>query len=256
MKLRIAILVLLVPVGALFADPVMESVQQALKDEGFYYGEVTGNKDADTTAAIRRYQIRNGLQITGELNDETLKTLGVEKSGNRTAVKASPTAAPQTVEPPVTRAPLKKEPEPEPEPEESDQPTNPMTGQPFPEPQRQNRQPSNAEGFGPASPGENFAGTPFAGAPPDVQHNVVASAQNVLAQHGLYRGAIDGMIGPDFEFSLRAYQARARLPVTGRLDLPTLAALELLPGGNRPIYIPHHRLPPRPPVRGEWIREH
>lgn len=78
------------------------------------------------------------------------------------------------------------------------------------------------------------------------------SAQNVLAQHGLYHGAIDGTFGPDFEFSLRAYQARAHLPITGRLDLPTLAALQLLPHGNTPVFIPRHRLPP-PPVRGEWI---
>lgn len=253
MKLRTAILVLLVPVGTLFADPVIESVQQALKDEGFYYGDVTGNKDADTGAAIRRYQIRNGLQITGELNDETLKSLGVGKSGDRAAVKASPTEAPQSAEPPVARAPLKKEPEPEPEQEEADQPTNPMTGQPFPDPQRQNRQPPNAEGFIPGSPRENFAGTPFEAAPPDVQHHVMMSAQNALAQHGLYRGAIDGNFGPDFEFSLRAYQARVHLPITGRLDLPTLAALELLPHGNRPVFIPRHRLPPQPPVRGEWI---
>ncbi|HLW35938.1 MAG TPA: peptidoglycan-binding domain-containing protein [Chthoniobacterales bacterium] len=252
MKLRIAILVLLVPAGALFADPVVESVQQALKDEGFYYGDVTGNKDADTGAAIRRYQIRNGLQITGELNDETLKSLGVGKSGDRTAVKAAPTEAPQATEPPVARAPLKKEPEPEPE--EADQPTNPMTGQPFPEPPQQSRRPSNAEGFVPSSARENFVGTPFEAAPPDVQHNVMLSAQDVLAQRGLYHGAIDGAFGPDFEFSLRAYQARAHLPVTGRLDLPTLAALELLPHGNRPVFIPRHRLP-QPPVRGEWIHE-
>jgi peptidoglycan hydrolase-like protein with peptidoglycan-binding domain len=38
-------------------------VQQALKDQGFYYGDVNGEKTADTTAALRRYQIRNGLQI-------------------------------------------------------------------------------------------------------------------------------------------------------------------------------------------------
>ncbi|HEV3410068.1 MAG TPA: peptidoglycan-binding domain-containing protein, partial [Chthoniobacterales bacterium] len=40
------------------SDPVIASVQEKLKDQGFYYGEVTGRKDADTTAAIRRYQIR------------------------------------------------------------------------------------------------------------------------------------------------------------------------------------------------------
>jgi peptidoglycan hydrolase-like protein with peptidoglycan-binding domain len=246
MKLRTAILVLLVPVGVLFADPVIESVQQALKDEGFYYGEVTGNKDADTTAAIRRYQIRNGLQITGELNDETLKSLGVGASGNRTAVKATPTAAPETSD---LKAPLKREPEPE----QTETPTNPMTGQTFPELPRQNRQPRD-DSFAPASPAENFAGTPYESAPPQVQHNIIVSAQNILAQRGLYHGAVNGEAGPDFEFSLRAYQARVRIPVTGRLDLPTLAALELLRGANRPVYGPRRR-PPEEPVHGEWIRE-
>ena len=38
------------------ADEAIANAQQALKDQGFYYGEITGRKDADTTAAIRRYQ--------------------------------------------------------------------------------------------------------------------------------------------------------------------------------------------------------
>src|SRR5205823_12783078 len=87
----------------------------------------------------------------------------------------------------------------------------------------------------PARPAENFAGTPYASAPPQVQRDVILSAQNILARRGLYRGAFDGNVSPDLEFSLRAYQARARLPVTGRLDLDTLAALQLLPGANAPI---------------------
>ena len=68
---------------AVHADPQTASAQQALKDQGFYYGEVTGTKDADTTAAIRRYQIRNGLQITGDLNAETRKSLGIGGGGGR-----------------------------------------------------------------------------------------------------------------------------------------------------------------------------
>jgi len=52
----------------------IRSLQQTLKDQGFYYGTVTGDKSAETTAAIRRYQIRNGLQVTGELNEETLRS--------------------------------------------------------------------------------------------------------------------------------------------------------------------------------------
>jgi peptidoglycan hydrolase-like protein with peptidoglycan-binding domain len=248
MKLRTAVLILILPAGMLFADPMIESVQQALKDEGFYYGEVTGNKDADTGAAIRRYQIRNGLQITGDLNDETLKALGVSSSGERAVVKASPTAAPDNSD---SRAALKSEPEPE----QTEAPTNPITGQSFPEPLRQGQQPPPQPGYDvvPVHPAENFAGTPYEASPPQVQRDVIVSAKNILAGRGLYHGPIDGAVGPDFEFSLRAYQARVKLPVTGRLDLETLAALELLPGGNRRVYIPHRR--PEEPVHGEWIRE-
>jgi len=253
MKLRIAILVLLASVGGLSADQAIQNVQQALKDQGFYYGEITGTKDADTTAAIRRYQIRNGLQITGDLNEETIKSLGVDSSGARAIAKASPTPVPAAPDSSDLRAERRES-----------TPTNPLTGQPFPEPQ----QDRSAEGqirrgeqapvrpdydAVPAHPAENFAGTPYEAAPPRVQRDVIISAQNILARRGLYRGAFDGQASTDLEFSLRAYQARVRLPVTGRLDLETLAALELLPGANAPVYVPRRRPWRQPPVRGEWI---
>jgi hypothetical protein len=107
----------------------------------------------------------------------------------------------------------------------------------------------------PARSAENFTGTPYEAAPPQVQRDVIVSAQNILARRGLYRGAYDGNLSPDLEFSLRAYQARSRLPVTGRLDLDTLAALELLPGANAPVYVPRRRPLREAPVRGEWIPE-
>ena len=47
-----------------------------------------------------------------------------------------------------------------------------------------------------------------------MQRNVIVSAQIVLARYGLYREQIDGVYGPAMELSLRAYQARTRLPVT------------------------------------------
>jgi peptidoglycan hydrolase-like protein with peptidoglycan-binding domain len=255
MKLRIAVVVLLAALAAgARADQVVQNAQQALKDQGFYYGEVTGEKDADTTAAIRRYQIRNGLQISGDLNDETLKSLGVDSSGARAIVRASPTPAPAAPETSDLRA----------EPRESSAPTNPLTGQPFPEPP-QDRSADGRIRSGeqvpvrpdydavPARPAENFAGTPYESALPQVQRDVIISAQNSLARRGLYRGAIDGNASPELDFSLRAYQARARLPVTGRLDLDTLAALELLPGAHAPIYVPRRRPLREVPVRGEWI---
>jgi peptidoglycan hydrolase-like protein with peptidoglycan-binding domain len=257
MKLRIAVVVLVAALAAgARADQVVQNAQQALKDQGFYYGEVTGEKDADTTAAIRRYQIRNGLQISGDLNDETLKSLGVDSSGARAVVKASPTPAQGAPETSDLRA----------EPRDKPAPTNPLTGQPFPEPQqgrsadgriRDGEQVPvrpNSEAV-PGRPVENFAGTPYEASPPQVQRDVILSAQNILARRGLYRGAYDGNAGPDLEFSLRAYQSRAGLPVTGRLDLDTLAALELLPGANRPVYVPRRRPLREEPVRGEWIPE-
>jgi peptidoglycan hydrolase-like protein with peptidoglycan-binding domain len=106
----------------------------------------------------------------------------------------------------------------------------------------------------PPEGGGLFAGTPYETAPPQVQRSVVVSAQSTLARRGLYRGPIDGIYGPNMQFSLRAYQSRVGLPPTGRLDLDTLAALELLPGANRPIYTPRRRIWSEPPVRGEWIR--
>lgn len=261
MKLRFAVFVI---AGALAvsvqADPSVESAQQALKDEGFYYGEVTGEKDTDTTAAIKRYQIRNGLQITGDLNEETLKALGINSSGARSVVKASPTTAPEASATPDTTSDLRADRHP------NAGPSNPLTGQPFPDPSqdrdrsasaplRRDEQPPARPDYGTAAPqtGGNFAGTPFEASPPQVQQNVIASAQSILARQGLYRGMIDGTVGPELEFSLRAYQSRVHLPITGRLDLETLAALRLLPGGKAPIYVPRHRPTRQAPVRGEWV---
>src|SRR5215216_4289432 len=95
MKITTAAVIFMGSMILVRADQIVESVQQALKDEGFYYGEVSGDMNANLTAAIRRYQIRNGLQVSGELNDETLRSLGIKSSGSsRPTIKgASPTPA-------------------------------------------------------------------------------------------------------------------------------------------------------------------
>src|ERR1043166_9571175 len=67
-------------VASVSADQTIQSVQQALKDQGFYYGNVTGDKSAETTAAVRRYQIRNGLKVTGEMDPETLRSLNINST--------------------------------------------------------------------------------------------------------------------------------------------------------------------------------
>jgi peptidoglycan hydrolase-like protein with peptidoglycan-binding domain len=244
MKITTAAVIFMGSMMLMRADQLVESVQQALKDEGFYYGEVNGDMNANLTAAIRRYQIRNGLQVTGELNDETLRSLGLKSTGSaRPTTKA---ASPTPAEGAVPGAPPSEETEPA-------SPTPPV--QPFSNaPQGQQVFPSTP--MGPASsPGPVFADTPFQTAPPGMQRNVIVSAQIALARHRLYRERIDGIYGPAMELSLRAFQAQMRLPVTGRLDLETLAALRLLPGPRQPFYNPYRqrmRPPPGPPIRGQW----
>jgi peptidoglycan hydrolase-like protein with peptidoglycan-binding domain len=244
MKIKVAALILIASMTLVRADQLIESVQQALKDQGFYYGEISGEMNANLTAAIRRYQIRNGLQVTGDLNGETLQSLGIKSSGApRQTTKSAPPPPAAAVTPSESPA------------EQTENATPAPPVQPF------GNAPQNQQVYPPTpmtptgSPGGVFAGTPFDSAPPTVQRNVVVSAQIALARYGLYRQPIDGIYGPAMELSLRAYQSRTRIPVTGRLDLETLAALRLLPGPRQPFYNPYRqymRPAPGPPIRGQW----
>ena len=252
-KLLVTALIFLAGCSLAWADAAIESAQQKLKDEGFYYGEINGKKDADTIAAIRRYQIRNGLQITGELNAETLRSLGLSSKpaatpSTRPAHTPGPTPpgflqetpAPKTT--PAPRRPQSPEPPPQqPQPETDDDNT-------APEPPPPRVETANV-----------FGGTPYDAAPPQVQQDIISRAQIVLMRQGYYRDEIDGIYGPAMNFALRNYQARFGLQPSGRLDVETLASLSLLPEqrmtgprrfhrrffprmriepGSEPIYIP------------------
>ncbi|MEP6956752.1 MAG: peptidoglycan-binding domain-containing protein [Chthoniobacterales bacterium] len=64
-------------VGPAVADDNLRAAQSRLKEAGFYFGEVNGAASSETAAAITRYQIRNGLQISGQLDAMTAKSLGL-----------------------------------------------------------------------------------------------------------------------------------------------------------------------------------
>jgi peptidoglycan hydrolase-like protein with peptidoglycan-binding domain len=77
-RLFICLLAIALPgISSLRADDTIRAVQTRLKAGGFYFGEINGRNDGDTTAAITRYQIRNGLQISGKLDAATRQGLGV-----------------------------------------------------------------------------------------------------------------------------------------------------------------------------------
>jgi hypothetical protein len=75
------------------ADDNVREVQTKLSDEGFYFGEIDGAYSNDFSAALSRYQIREGLPITGQLDVETSKALGAKP-----AVGPSTTATEQSSE--------------------------------------------------------------------------------------------------------------------------------------------------------------
>jgi len=55
----------------------IRNAQQALKDKGLYTGPVDGTVNADTKKALRDFQQKNNLEVTGTLNHDTITALGV-----------------------------------------------------------------------------------------------------------------------------------------------------------------------------------
>ncbi len=54
---------------------------------------------------------------------------------------------------------------------------------------------------------------------------IVADVQTVLQEQGLYKGEVDGLVGPLTQEALAAYQKANGLPATAALDQPTLESL-------------------------------
>jgi len=235
------LLVFLAAVGAR-ADEQILAAQQQLKDQGFYYGEVDGQRSPDTTAAIRRYQIRTGLEVTGALNQETLSSL---KAGG--AARPAAPAARTAPDPNVSKAD-----------HEFLQQQAAQTPTPAP-PQRQRYVGTAAPAPAvadepPRGPdyGAFYARTPYETAPQEVQVETLRRAQEKLFHFGYYLDAVDGLPGPATERSLFQFQQNAGINRTGRLDMDTLAALRLLPGRDE-MFAPRPRAFYGQPLRGIWV---
>ena len=74
------------------ANDNVRAVQTKLKDGGFYFGEIDGAFSSDLSAAMTRFQIRNGLQVSGQLDEETSKALGVTAAVTSTTPEAATTS--------------------------------------------------------------------------------------------------------------------------------------------------------------------
>jgi len=99
-----ALLVAAVPLVSAADDVAL--VQQALKLRHFYYGEVDGNFDAATLGALRRFQFRNGLPGTGEMDNATVEML---TGAPLLRTSANPSIATQSERTPEFARPVQKE---------------------------------------------------------------------------------------------------------------------------------------------------
>lgn len=246
------------------ADDTTRRAQQALRDGGFYYGPIDGTPGEETTQATRRYQIRNGLAVSGQFNTETLRSLGINAPPPPSAPAGGASSSPAGGRSPRS--------EPTPPPLSTPTPANtvPRTitsrpAAPTPPPPSPPRRVSPSQGFEPPAarppepprgsalpPGAQvpsvpltgfFSRTPYEFAPPAVQADVLRRAQRSLGRGGFYEGAADGQPGRRTVEAIGEFQGAFRLPRSGRLDSPTLRLLRLLPdrGSNVPEPIPARR---------------
>lgn len=241
-------------VASAAANDQLRDVQGALKSQGFYYGEITGNDSPETAAAIRRFQIRNGITVTGKLNADTVAALGLAEKKNAAPV---PQPGPAPAAPPAPGAPVPKQinppppqppappPQAMPKPGESlppmrrerALPPEPEAPDATPPPARRVR-PDGVNAVEPPTPvpapvyspnSTMFRDTPYATASREVQMNVIRRAQSLLAAKRLYRGPIDGLTAAATSEAIFLFQDEAELRRTGRLDTDTLAEMKLLP---------------------------
>jgi len=195
----LCLVLMLCAVSFVHADQTIRSLQQTLKDQGFYYGTVTGEKSAETTAAIRRYQIRNGLQVTGEINEETLRS--VRSNSHSVASASQPASKPAGAQPNSGRPDVGARLRQSSPPPSFSQPDRPLETNP------------------------SYAASFYQSAPLRVNRRIIAGAQYQLMSRGYFRERVDGKYGRQTAFAVRAFQSTAGLPPTGRLDVETLEAL-------------------------------
>lgn len=70
------------------ADDHVRQVQEELRKRHLYFGEIDGIKNNELTSALRRYQTRKGFAVSGDMDADTIASLGLTND----AVKASATA--------------------------------------------------------------------------------------------------------------------------------------------------------------------
>jgi len=189
----------------------VRQTQVALKNQGFDPGPVDGVMGPMTMAAIRNYQMQNGLQETGMLNPETENALMASAGTNRQGGQSGFGDRSSLDNNQGSTFNSK---------DQSQNPTlsfqNQFQNQPYDardlsqNPSDQGNLPQNSQN--------------------DAQGNVtniedVRQVQQSLADLGYTPGDMNGMMSSDTQKAVSQFQWMNNLPVTGNLDEPTTMAI-------------------------------
>ena len=68
----------------------VKTIQQKLKNWGYYTGAVDGIFGAKTTAAVKAFQKKNGLTADGVVGSNTLKALGISAASTSSSTPSDP----------------------------------------------------------------------------------------------------------------------------------------------------------------------
>ncbi len=202
---------------------------------------LTAIRVAVMTQAIRRFQIRNGLPVTGQLDEATRAAIssGGESTPQAEPPAPTPPSIPQIKNPGPNSGPAEDYTPPKTIPAgRPDLRADPSAPAPVP------RYPNTTvpgktilDGTTTYRGGSTiFNGGPYAGAPPFVQSTVLGQAQVLLTREGFYNGPTNGMPGQQIAEAILNYQTAYSLPRSARLDASTVAALGIAPVGNPPRF--------------------
>jgi peptidoglycan hydrolase-like protein with peptidoglycan-binding domain len=72
------------PVFRALKDQIKQA-QTILKQRSFYSGDATGKLDEATREGLRKYQMAEGLKVTGTLNAATLQKMGITLTNKQQA---------------------------------------------------------------------------------------------------------------------------------------------------------------------------
>jgi peptidoglycan hydrolase-like protein with peptidoglycan-binding domain len=172
----------------------VRAVQGKLNALVGFQGQINGAWGPDSEAALRSFQQNNGLQVTGQMNQATAATMGLDITSLIGAAGPAPAPAPEaTAAPPPPPAPA---------------PTPAPAPQPAPA----------------AAPQPVFA----------LSSDSVRMVQARLHQLGFYNGAVDGEWGGGSQTALQAFQQAHGLPADGHLNGASVQAMGIDPASMRP----------------------